>query len=462
LINRMKFLVLLAALACATQGRVLDVEGEGELWAVLVAGSDSWFNYRHQADVCHAYQILHAHGVPDDHIIVMMTDDIANNKLNPTPGKIINRPNGTDVYHGVPKDYVGKAVTPQNFLKIITGNATGLDKVGSGKVLKSGPKDRVFINLVDHGAPGIFGFPPQPHTPGHYPPLPVLKASAFMEAIKDMHKNNMYKDMVIYLESCESGSMFSKILPKDINVYAVSAANATQPSYACYMDKTRKTFLGDVFSVKWMEDTDREDVTKEDLKEQFKIVKKAVTKSEVTEWGTRKIGKQKVGMYVGEKNVTLEDSWGPFPPFPPYNDPCLNSSVASPDVPVAILEAHVDEAMAANDEDQAQHWKEEITKMNKNRLFVADVMKNLVLEVTGDAQVAAQIIQDEPHEISDWPCYEGAMETFNNKCFDLGENPYALSHLQTLVNLCEHGYSSDAVNTAAEKVCTFPPIMGIH
>ena len=24
-----------------------------------------------QADVCHAYQIVHAHGVPDDHIIVM-------------------------------------------------------------------------------------------------------------------------------------------------------------------------------------------------------------------------------------------------------------------------------------------------------------------------------------------------------------------------------------------------------
>lgn len=26
---------------------------------------------------------------------------------NPTPGKVINRPNGTDVYEGVPKDYTG-------------------------------------------------------------------------------------------------------------------------------------------------------------------------------------------------------------------------------------------------------------------------------------------------------------------------------------------------------------------
>lgn len=457
----MKLYILLALACAATHARVLDLEGEGELWAVLVAGSDSWFNYRHQADVCHAYQILHAHGVPDDHIIVMMTDDIANNKDNPTPGKIINRPNGTDVYHGVPKDYIGKAVTPQNFLQVITGNATGLDKVGSGKVLKSGPNDRVFINLVDHGAPGIFGFPPQPHVPGHYPKLPVLKATAFMDAIKNMHKKNMYKDMVIYLESCESGSMFSKILPKDIGVYAVSAANATQPSYACYMDKARKTFLGDVFSIKWMEDTDREDVTKESLKKQFGLVKKEVTKSNVTEWGEFKISKQKVGMYVGEENGTMDDSWGPFTSFPPYHDPCLNSSVASPDAPVAILEAQLNEALATNNLDQAQHMKQEITKINKNRLFVSDIMKNLVLEVTGDAQVTAQIINDIPHEISDWPCYEASMETFNSKCFDLAQNSYALRHLQTLVNLCEHGYSCGDFHDAAEKVCTFPPVMGI-
>ena len=35
----------------------------------------------------------------------MMYDDIAENKLNPEKGVIINRPNGTNVYLGVPKDY---------------------------------------------------------------------------------------------------------------------------------------------------------------------------------------------------------------------------------------------------------------------------------------------------------------------------------------------------------------------
>ena len=35
----------------------------------------------------------------------MMYDDIAENKYNPEKGVIINRPNGKNVYLGVPKDY---------------------------------------------------------------------------------------------------------------------------------------------------------------------------------------------------------------------------------------------------------------------------------------------------------------------------------------------------------------------
>lgn len=43
----------------------------------------------------------------------------------------------------------------------------------------------------------------------------------------------MYGEMVIYLETCESGSMFTK-LPKDINIYATSAADAHESSWGTY------------------------------------------------------------------------------------------------------------------------------------------------------------------------------------------------------------------------------------
>lgn len=57
----------------------------------------------HQADICHAYQLLRKNGLKDENIIVFMYDDIAFNPENPRPGVIINHPKGSDVYHGVPK-----------------------------------------------------------------------------------------------------------------------------------------------------------------------------------------------------------------------------------------------------------------------------------------------------------------------------------------------------------------------
>ena len=39
-------------------------------------------------------------------------------------------------------------------------------------------------------------------------------------------------------------------------VYATTAASDTESSYACYYSKKYRTYLGDVYSVKWMEDSD--------------------------------------------------------------------------------------------------------------------------------------------------------------------------------------------------------------
>jgi legumain len=48
-----------------------------------------------------------------------------------------------------------------------------------------------------------------------------------------MYDKKMYRELVFYLETCESGSMF-KNLPKNINVFAESAANAKESSWATY------------------------------------------------------------------------------------------------------------------------------------------------------------------------------------------------------------------------------------
>jgi glycosylphosphatidylinositol transamidase (GPIT) subunit GPI8 len=43
----------------------------GAEWAVLVCGSRGWFNYRHHADVCHAYHTLISRELQPDNIITL-------------------------------------------------------------------------------------------------------------------------------------------------------------------------------------------------------------------------------------------------------------------------------------------------------------------------------------------------------------------------------------------------------
>ena len=42
-----------------------------------------------------------------------------------------------------------------------------------------------------------------------------------------------------------------------LTVFASTAADPYQSSYACYFDEMRQTYLGDVYSVNWMQDSDK-------------------------------------------------------------------------------------------------------------------------------------------------------------------------------------------------------------
>jgi legumain len=155
-------------------------------YAVLVAGSHTYGNYRHHADVAHAYHVAIRGGVPSENIVVMMYDDVVNDQENPFPGQLFNQPTpagtpGVDVYHGVKKDYTGKDVTAANFLSIITGDAAAMKNIGTGRVLSSTSEDRVFINFVDHGGVGLIAFPNQPY----------LYKKDLQGALVQMHKSKM-------------------------------------------------------------------------------------------------------------------------------------------------------------------------------------------------------------------------------------------------------------------------------
>ncbi|KAL1472716.1 hypothetical protein MTO96_022860 [Rhipicephalus appendiculatus] len=69
--------------------------------------------------------------------------------------------------------------------------------------------------------------------------------------------------------------------------------------YACYWDEMRQAYLGDVYSVNWMEDSDKEDLHRETLIDQFNIVKMETNTSHVMEYGDLNIGKLSVSEFPG-------------------------------------------------------------------------------------------------------------------------------------------------------------------
>merc|ERR1719265_1307190 len=249
----------------------------------------------------------------------MAVDDVANDSMNPFPGRLFNKPTadgvlGKDVYNGCKIDYKGGDVTPENFVKVLTG-------AGSGKVLKSTSADNVFVNFVDHGGVGLIGFPRS-----------VMHKNDLQAALQTMKDKRMFKRLVFYLEACESGSMFEGV--NILGMYALTAANPRESSWGTYCSPNDKvngrhigSCLGDAFSVNWMEDMDIEDTTTETLEKQFKVVKSETGKSHVMQYSDRSFTNERISDFVGK---------GTSPSLRP-STASLNSSTSS----VSVRELHL-------------------------------------------------------------------------------------------------------------------------
>ncbi|XP_017556353.1 legumain-like [Pygocentrus nattereri] len=258
-------------------------------WVLLAAGAKGWDDYRHQACVCHAYQVARRNGIPDEQIVVMMYDDIAYNQENRYQGQIINVPNGPNVYQGVPKDYTGDDVSAKNFLAILRGDEAGVDKQTRGpkRVLNSGQNDTVFVYLSGHGGPGLFAFPTED-----------LHAFDLVDTVKKMSTRQQFSKMVIYVESCFSGSMIHH-LPKNAQVYGVSAATPDEPSYACFFDEDRCTCLSNEFSSQWLLHLKMHDLNCTTFQNQFDYLKTNVRLSTPCQYGNNELSRLFISNILG-------------------------------------------------------------------------------------------------------------------------------------------------------------------
>ncbi|XP_061374951.1 vacuolar-processing enzyme-like [Gastrolobium bilobum] len=430
-----------------------DDNNEGTRWAILIAGSNGYWNYRHQSDVCHAYQLLRKGGLKEENIIVFMYDDIAFNEENPRSGIIINSPHGNDVYKGVPKDYVGEDVTVNNFLAAILGNKSSLTG-GSGKVVDSGPNDHIFIYYSDHGGPGVLGMPTSPY----------LYASDLIEVLKKKHASGTYKSLVFYLEACESGSIFEGLLPEGLNIYATTAANAEESSWGTYCPgeypsppPEYETCLGDLYSVAWMEDSDMHNLRTETLHQQYELVKErtfngnSLYGSHVMQYGDIGLSKNNLFLYLGTNpandNFTFVDKNSLRPPSKVVNQRDAD-----------LIHFWDKFRKAPEGSTRKAAAEKEVLEAMSHRMHIDNSMKligKLLFGIEKGSEVLSSVRPAGQPLVDDWDCLKTLVRTFETHCGSLSQ--YGMKHMRSFANFCNAGIRKEQMAEASAQACVSIP-----
>ena len=212
-----------------------------EKWAVVIGTSDKWAYYRHQADALAMYQLLKRHGYDDDHIILIIEDNIAYHPNNIYPGVVKVRPDGDNLYHDVVVDYKINDITPSDLQNILTGNkSTNLKDVVS-----STSSDNIIIFWCGHGSPNRLAWGGEN----------TVYSWQIHDILQEMYNSNKYRKILFSMEACYSGSIAEacKEIP---GVLFITAANAYETSKADMKDADMGIWLSNGFTRAFQESID--------------------------------------------------------------------------------------------------------------------------------------------------------------------------------------------------------------
>ena len=190
-------------------------------WALIVAGSESWKNYRHQADALNVYSILKRFGLDDDHIILIMKDDIANNPESPFPGQVL-RYDGVNLYQDVHLDYNLDDITADDFEKILTGQSSQR----LPHVINATMHDNILVFWSGHGEPGSLLLGERGIENG-------LTTERMASLLNAMRSRQCYRKVLWLIETCYSASVASAAEGEEIpGMLMLTAAGPYETSKA--------------------------------------------------------------------------------------------------------------------------------------------------------------------------------------------------------------------------------------
>ncbi len=210
-------------------------------WAVLVQGSNEWKNYRHQADVLNVYQLLKRNGWDDDHIILILSDDIANNSYNSFPGEVRTSTDSPDLYKTAVIDYNSDTLNVADISNILLGKKSS----HLPKVLETDAHSNVLLFWSGHGC--LKGAKFRANGFVWRNGNQMLSEEDFRNVLQTMRNEERYRKMLLLLEPCYSRNMAQQTsnLP---GMLAIASASGNENSFADFHSAEMAVWMSDRYT----------------------------------------------------------------------------------------------------------------------------------------------------------------------------------------------------------------------
>lgn len=202
-------------------------------WALIVATSSGWDNYRHQADALNMYQIFKRYGYTDDRIVLIVEDDIAHDPQNLYPGVVRSRIGGENVRAGAVIDYHTSDLSPSDLGDILLGKRSARLR----EVIEADGDDNVIIFWSGHGKP----------TGLEWMQDGVFTLNQASQLFSQLEQAGSYRRLLWLVETCYSGGVAQAVEGKK-GMLSISAANAYETSKADIYDPEMDVWLSNRFT----------------------------------------------------------------------------------------------------------------------------------------------------------------------------------------------------------------------
>lgn len=202
-------------------------------YAVVVGASDTWVNYRHQADALAFYQMLKSHGYDDDHIILIMEDNIANHPNNARPGDIRVTTDGENLYHDVKVDYHLSDISVADLSDIMTGKSSEELK----EVISPTANDNIIMFWCGHGSRNTL----------MWGSVAYVYGDDMKQLISCLNTEKRYRKLMFVLDACYSGTI-GEACEGIPGVLVFTAAHSNESSKADVFDRDLNVWLSNGFT----------------------------------------------------------------------------------------------------------------------------------------------------------------------------------------------------------------------